>query len=463
MRKIEKMAEQQRALPAVNSEGSERQRALPSAMRKIAERLFAVFAVLFLHCCSMIRQQRERFGSSMISVIAIMVIAIVLMGEIYQRDITDGIVIGHCPKPVQLPNFIDRKEERDSLASNLLQDAGHYCTVVGSHGCGKSKLVQETIWELREQRKTPGLLYLQVNQPRQLANDIAEVLGNKRDTWLERALKFPWGKSKLYAIPEDPVKGIHYICVKLLDLGQQFRKMFGRPVVIALDDVDSLIDFEEEHYKFKLVNTAQLDALQDCAKRLADERVVTFVFIDGAGMTTTRFRQRTGRATRMREILIADIIEQQAKDYLHAVLDGTKISINKTYWELTGGRLQLLHEVNQLVNSEVESYEGLYDEIRNEVMFRSLFPCGLSMLKTEFSAATKTVKTRHRIVVELFSNGGQLTISKISALMMNEESLTVGDVLDLMIERNVLRFVSGGTVVKFHSVAVETAFRALGY
>lgn len=93
------------------------------------------------------------------------------------------------------------------------------------------------------------------------------------------------------------------------------------------------------------MDTSQLESLQNCANDLAHRRVVKFVFVDSGGLAVRSLRQRAGRWARMVEIDVPDVTEHQAKQFLQQALSMTNISVSRTYEELTGGRLELLHLV----------------------------------------------------------------------------------------------------------------------
>ena len=70
---------------------------------------------------------------------------------------------------------------------------------------------------------------------------------------------------------------------------------------------------------------------------------------------------------------------------------------------------------------------------------------------------------RSTIITEMFKNGGQLATKDMNKLMEDGTSLTWEEVIDLMVKKDILMLVDEGQVVKFHSVAIETAFKELGY
>ena len=70
---------------------------------------------------------------------------------------------------------------------------------------------------------------------------------------------------------------------------------------------------------------------------------------------------------------------------------------------------------------------------------------------------------RSTIITEMFKNGGQQATKDMNKLMEVDTSLTWEEVIDLMVKKDIPMFVDKGEVVKFHSVAIETAFKVLGY
>ena len=55
------------------------------------------------------------------------------------------------------------------------------------------------------------------------------------------------------------------ICDKLKQLGGKFKEEYGRPLVIVVDDVNKLVQFEDYRGQFKVLDTVHLDYLQNCA------------------------------------------------------------------------------------------------------------------------------------------------------------------------------------------------------
>ena len=231
-----------------------------------------------------------------------------------------------------------------------------------------------------------------------------------------------------------------------------------------MDDVNKLIKFEDHGGQFKLLDTMHLDNLQDCARHVANSGSVRFMFIDSAGVALQRLRERTGAETRMSEIRIPDVSKEQAKDFLQQRLGKTNMSVDKIYEQLTGGRLILLHKVIDLVVREkLKTFEDLYHIIIAETKFSRLQPCGLNVEKSTSDEGSKEDLMRSTIITEMLKNGGQLATKDMNKLMKDGTSLTWKEVIDLMVKKDILMFVDKGEVVKFHSVAIETAFKELGY
>ena len=140
------------------------------------------------------------------------------------------------------------------------------------------------------------------------------------------------------------------------------------------------------------------------------------------------------------------------------------MSVDKIYEQLTGGRLILLYRVKKLVHLErLKTFEDLYDSIIEETKFSRLQPCGLNVEKSESGNGSKEDLMRSTIITEMLKNGGQLVTKDMNKLVKADTSLTWEEVIDLMVKKDILMFVGKGKVVKFHSVAIETAFKELGY
>ena len=188
------------------------------------------------------------------------------------------------------------------------------------------------------------------------------------------------------------------------------------------------------------------------------------MFIDSAGVALQRLQQRTGAKTRMVQIRIPDVSKEQAKGFLQQGLGKTNMSVDKIYEQLTGGRLIMLYRVIELVHLErLKTFEDLYNSIISETKFGGLQPCGLNVKKSTSAKGSKEDLMRYAIITEMFKNGGQLITEDLNTLVKADTSLTWEEVIDLMVKKDILMFVGRGKVVKFHSVAIETAFKELGY
>ena len=381
------------------------------------------------------------------------------------RDVYSHIVKGRCLELPEEAYRINRTEEQAAVQHAILHTGkGFYYMVTGPHGCGKSFLVQETVLELMtNSTPVPGLLFLQAQRSYPIASVIGDVLVENENTWLA-AIRQITRVTNQYSLPDDLKQGMEKICNKLNQLGGKFRKEYHRPLVIVVDDVNKLLKFEDYRGQFKMLDTMHLDYLQDCARRLANSGSVRFMFIDSAGVALQRLRQRTGEETRMSEIQIPDISKEQAKGVLQQGLGKTNMSVDKIYEQLTGGRLILLHKVIDLVKQErLKTFEDLYHIIIAETKFGSLQPCGLNVKKSTSAKGSKEDLMRYAIITEMFKNGGQLVTEDLNTLVKADTSLTWKEVIDLMVKKDILMFVGRGEVVKFHSVAIETAFKELGY
>ena len=380
-------------------------------------------------------------------------------------DVYSQIVKGRCPELPEKAYRLNRTEDRAAVQKAILHTGeGFYYVITGPHGCGKSFLVQETVLELMtNSTPVPGLLYLEAQGRYPIAGVIGDVLVENGNKWFATIRQIARA-TNLYSLPDDPMQGMEKICLKLKQLGLKFRKEYGRPIVIVVDDVNKLIKFEDQGGQFKLLDTMHLDDLQDCARHLANSGSVQFMFIDSAGVALERLRQRTGAKTRMSEIRIPDVSKEQAKDFLQQRLSKTNMSVDKIYEQLTGGRLILLHKVIDLVVREkLKTFEDLYHSIIAETKFGSLQPCGLNVKKSKAGKGSKEDLMRSTVITEMFKNGGQLATEDLNTLVKDGTSLTWKEVIDLMVKKDILMYVDKGEVVKFHSVAIETAFKELGY
>ena len=411
------------------------------------------------------------YNAALVAVVSMMVSTMVfgcywkIDPTLQDLDVYSQIVKGRCPELPEQPYRLNRTKERAVVQEAILNaDKGFYYVITGPHGCGKSFLVQETVLELMtNSTPVPGLLYLEAQGRYPIAGVIGDVLVENGNKWLATTRQIARA-TNLYSLPDDPMQGMEKICLKLKRLGLKFRKEYGRPIVIVVDDVNKLIKFEDHGGQFKLLDTMHLDDLQDCARHVANSGSVRFMFIGSAGVALQRLRERTGAETRMSEIQIPDVSKEQAKDFLQQRLGKTNMSVDKIYEQLTGGRLILLHKVIDLVVREkLKTFEDLYHIIIAETKFGRLQPCGLNVEKSKSGKGSKEKLMRSTIITEMLKNGGQLATKDMNKLMEDGTSLTWKEVIDLMVKKDILMYVDKGEVVKFHSVAIETAFKELGY
>ena len=295
----------------------------------VNRRLVAAWLAIWGYCClpcfkrtiRWFRQLGEipgalpnAYNSAVVAVVGMMVLGCYWMVDpaLQDRDVYSHIVKGRCPELPEKAYRLNRTEDRAAVQKAILHTGeGFYYVITGPHGCGKSFLVQETVLELMtNSTPVPGLLYLQAKRSYPIASVIGDVLVENGNTWLAARV------TNLYSLPDDPKQGMEKICDKLDQLGGKFRKEYGRPLVIVVDDVNKLIRFEDYRGRFKVLDTMHLDYLQDCARCLANSGSVQFMFIDSAGVALQRLRERTGEETRMVQIQIPDVSKEQAKGFL---------------------------------------------------------------------------------------------------------------------------------------------------
>ena len=411
------------------------------------------------------------YNAALVGVVSVMVSTMVfgcywmIDPTLQDWDVYSQIVKGRCPELPEKAYRLNRTKERAVVQKAILNaDKGFYYVITGPHGCGKSFLVQETVLELMtNSTPVPGLLYLHAKGRYPIAGVIGDVLVENRNRLLA-AIQQIARVTNLYSLPDDPMQGMEKLCDKLDQLGLKFRKEYGRPIVIVVDDVNELVQFEDHGGRFKLLDTMHLDYLQKCARFLANSGSVRFMFIDSAGVALQRLQQRTGAKTRMVQIRIPDVSKEQAKGFLQQGLGKTNMSVDKIYEQLTGGRLIMLYRVIELVHLErLKTFEDLYNSIIAETKFGSLQPCGLNVEKSKADKGSKENLMRSTVITEMFKNGGQLATKDMNTLVTADTPVTWEEVIDLMVKKDILMYVDKGEVVKFHSVAIETAFKELGY
>ena len=409
--------------------------------------------------------------AAVVAVVGMMVFGCYWMVDL-DRDVYSHIVKGRCPKLPKTAYRLNRTEDRAAVQKAILHDTrefkvAFYHVVTGPHGCGKSFLVQETVLELMtNSTPVPGLLYLVPKEGYPIANVIRDVLVENGNTWLA-AIRQIVRVTNLYSLPDDPKQGMETICDRLKQLGGKLKEEYGRPLVIVVDDVNKLIQFEDFRYpgQFKVLDTMDLDYLQSCARRLANSGSVQFMFIDSGGVALPRLRHRFGFKQGWSRLKFQTSPKSKPKAFYNkdSVLK-TNMSVDKIYEQLTGGRLILLYRIIALVHlKRLKTFEDLYDTIIAETKWGSLQPCGLNVKKSTSGKGSKEKLMRSTIITEMFKNDGQLATKDMNKLMEVDSSLTWEEVIELMVKKDILMFVGSGEVVKFHSVAIETAFKELGY
>ncbi|XP_065846561.1 uncharacterized protein [Oscarella lobularis] len=386
-----------------------------------------------------------------------------------RKKIEERLQFGHCDKPYyQEERFlIDRKSERKPLAKCLSPDENSrfYYVISGPHGCGKSRLIKETACELieetKEKKKDCGIIMADVRTSKHVAVDIARSMGiaveNEPQT-LPGKLRshFGYRYRPLYTIPNDAETAIDYIGNVLATQGRQFKEKNRRPLVIGLDDINVLADRNDQ----------QLERLQHWAKKLADDGLVIFAFIDSGGIALQNMRKVPGRASRMKEFIVQDISEKDAKAFLSTALEDCNVDGNEVYDKLTNGRLQHLHWVREIVQNEKSyTYEALSKKLIGEVTFSSLQPCDLHTSLSGYKSVPERIRKRHELIKEMMKGKGKLSTEKATTTLGLNAADQYGSVsaweadLKLLVKKDILLYCDGGKELTFHSRLVETALK----
>ena len=128
-------------------------------------------------------------------------------------------------------------------------------------------------------------------------------------------------ETSLYRVTEPPLKGLEFLSDFLSEVGKELKKEQKPPPIIIVDDINILVTEVKED--------PQLKALQDMAKKLSDEKVLTMCFVDSGGLAFKSLTEKSAH-TRMVVIDIPDLTEKQAKDYLRTTLKDREFTCKDT-------------------------------------------------------------------------------------------------------------------------------------
>jgi len=260
---------------------------------------------------------------------------------------------GSCPSVAAPKVLVDRSEELNKVV-NYLQlplDQGRYSFICGEHGTGKTSLVLEACRKIG-----PGCVYVSVpDEPQHFGTVLAEAIHfdpTSSITFIGALHR------RLYGIDMADKKSTpdhishHKVFPALLEAAAYFKSCrdpsdytkMGEPILV-IDNINVLAQKDPQ----------MLAYLQSFAKRHADQRDLTVVFVSSEGLAPRQMSESSAWSRARLPLVIGDISDSQAQDYLER-MGVPKDFAQKAVKELTGGRFGLLGEVSSSFTQGV-SYE----------------------------------------------------------------------------------------------------------
>ena len=170
---------------------------------------------------------------------------------------------------------------REALVENIRQliipaeEDGVYPVIVGEHGTGKTSLIKLTVDGMNEPK---GVVYVDVGNDQVDEADIAQVVRNamgwspdplidsKQRNYCSFLLVLLKTNRFAAASLQEVLRVFSQFAIK-------YRQEYGRLPVLILNNVN----------KLELKHPELLNLFQDYAKRGADERIVTVIFVSSEG------------------------------------------------------------------------------------------------------------------------------------------------------------------------------------
>ncbi|RIA98869.1 P-loop containing nucleoside triphosphate hydrolase protein [Glomus cerebriforme] len=303
-------------------------------------------------------------------------------------------------------NLVERKDLEDTLSKILQPSLHNYYLIMGTHGTGKTTLIQNTILKLK---KPKGVVHFKCPSD---VNEFSKELAKHLDCEL-----YPdAGRQSKYAdwslLRRQLVSTAHY-----------YMKTYKRPMVLILDQIDRIAKKDPEF----------LGILQDFAKDYADKGSIIIVFVSSESLIPRLLQSRSAwsRATTLQ---IGDISDEAAVKFLQD--SGIEENISKYAVKyLTGGRFTLL---NLFQNKYKMTPKNVLEEYKKH-LFMSI---------KEDMRSMKLPKN-HKIFIKLIES---------HAIDIDQATNIIPlDMIRELIEANILRHQN--YTVSFHSRYVENYFK----
>lgn len=341
--------------------------------------------------------------------------------------------------------FVNRSEvTRDFINVFEMAPIGGYFLVEGPHRCGKTTILISTVKEIG-----PGVQYVSVGSE----NDIYEGLVSAFSLKSCKKAGFLHHLAKVLGVstpcPEkvlERVKSILSVLKRAVYEISLQPKWYHHPILV-LDNVAHLMHIESSE------GEEILRVLQDFAKTVADEKLLTIIFASSEGTVPKLFTSRSSKS-RLTSLFVNDISDGDAIKYLKCRLPAfSNETIIKTV-ELLGGRFALLNYaiIHHLAGSSMEELQiSLFMEVERELG---------SIIQRRFDGTNPVIKTIMSIARNiLHSKEKQITENEFNKLLQPLYNEGLHESINRLVSSNV--FLIRHLYVKFQSKMIEQYFKTL--
>ena len=322
-----------------------------------------------------------------------------------EESVFKKVEIGHRPKiPHKNPNAMIPREsisnqmvslffphlngDTDSTDESTRQTKKSFGLIVGPTGSGKTALVTKEC-----NRFPKGVLYYNVCEPEMFTKKLAEEIGMKVGPSNIFDLILGYFSSDLflyYHLPENKNEAVSTIIDTLASAAEKFKSKYGTTPTMFIDGADVLAKFEENVF---------LHLLQH-AKELANEEVLTIVFVSSEGSILPLIQKSSTFSRSVKMFEVADINDHEATDHLENA--GISKQLSKSAVAYTGGRFIYLDGFITLHRMYKKLYPDVADKLLFEMIKEDLFAYRLNVQSCAIEA---TKPTSEKLILDLMKSG----------------------------------------------------------
>ncbi|RIA95722.1 P-loop containing nucleoside triphosphate hydrolase protein [Glomus cerebriforme] len=326
------------------------------------------------------------------------------------------------------PNSLVKREDLEEALIKILRlKSGAYCLIVGEHGTGKTNLIRNIILKLK---KPKGVVHFECPS---VMDDFSKQLASHLNcelysfNFLDIIRKWITGVRRQEQIYKSKYADWSLLSEQLINAAVSFKKKYGRPIVLILDQVDRIAKNDQEF----------LEILQDFAKDHADRGSIIIVFVSSEGLVQKLLKSRSAWS-RAIHLEIGDISDEAAVKFLENS-DVDKNIAKNVVSHLTGGRFALLQQFKNQYNVTPNIAA---EEFRNQLFTR-----------IQYSLNNIKISERHKLFTKLI---------ELKCIDIKEAKTIIPlDILHKLIEDNIFSGQHNNRTMSFHSRYVETYFKEL--